>query len=1198
MKAAPGGSDVSSRTRLRVLMVEDSEDDERLLLRELEKGGYEPDPERVDTAEAMRQALAEGQPWDVIISDWRMPRFSAPEALEVLRETGSEAPFIIVSGKVGEEEAVEAMRCGAHDYVMKDNLARLGAAVERGLREARIREERRRAEESLKVSEARFRSLVMNSSDMITVFAPDGTRLYASPSIEPVLGYKPEETLGGSAFDLVHPDDVPSVREEFAERARTPGTGPPFEFRLRHADGSWHTFESIGTNLLDDPSVGGLVFNARDVTDRKRTEEALRESEERYRRLVELSPDFIGVHGKGRVLFTNRAGAKLFGAGSPEELTGRRVMDLIHPDYRETVTERISRTEEERERTELIQEKFLRLDGRAVDVEAVSTPIVYRGEEATLVVARDITTRKRAEEERDRLFEFSLDLLGIVGLDGYFKRVNPAFEDILGYSGEELLARPFIEFVHPDDRAATVREFETLSGGLRTAYFENRYLRKDGSQVWLEWKAVPAVDEDLIYANARDVTERKRAEEALRRRDAILRAVAFAAERFLERVASWEESAPEVLERLGLAAEVSRVYVFENYLSEDGEVWSTQRYEWAAPGVPSQMDNPLLKAFPYRAAGYGRWARLMGRGEPVHGRTREFPENEQRELKEQDILSIAIMPILVGGGWWGTIGLDDCLAEREWSAAEIEALKAAAGTLGAAIQRERAEEAIGQSEQLYRTVVEQATEYISLVDVETRRFVGSNPAFREALGYTEEELGRMTLYDIVAHDRESIEENARRVVQKGRHFLGERKHRRKDGTLVDVEVSASVVLHGGREVACIVGRDVTERVEAFRLLEERVTALARISSSLTVGQRIEATLDALATRIVQSTAALACAVVLMDEETGLLRTAGSHGLPEGYTAALEAAYRGGMRPPPVEVLRTHRPLLVRGAREAALNTPFSSPLHGFLNEAPWDTVYFMPLVSRGQALGVLNLYYLPGEEPGEDEIVFLRAVADQTSVAVENAGLFAAVQGKAALEERQRLARELHDSVSQALYGIALGARTARALLGREVPTDSVDEWLEYVLSLAEAGLTEMRALIFELRPESLETEGLVAALEQQAAALEARHEIPVHTTLGEEPNLSLETKEALYRIVQEAMHNIVKHARASRADLRLGREARGIALEVSDDGVGFDPEGAFSGRLGLKSMRERATRLGGTLSVESAPGEGTSIRVRFPPST
>jgi PAS domain S-box-containing protein len=1050
----------------------------------------------------------------------------------------------------------------------------------------------------------------MNSSDMITVFAPDGARLYTSPSIERVLAYKPEDILGGSAFDLVHPDDVPKVREEFAERARTPGTGRPFEFRLRHADGSWRVFESIGANLLDDPSVDGLVFNARDVTDRKRVEEALKESEERYRRLVELSPDTIVVHGGGEVLFMNAAGAELFGAASPEELTGKPVMDFIHPDYREIVKTRIVRTQEKGERADLIEEKFLRLDGRAVDVEAVSMPITYRGEAATLVVVRDIT-------------------------------------------------------------------------------------------------------------------ERKRAEEGLRRREAILRAVAFAAECFLKKTTSWEESIEEVLGRLGQAAEVSRVYVFENYRGEDDELWGTQRYEWVATGISSQTDNPLMEAFPYRAAGFGRWGELLSRGEPVHGHTREFPEEAQPELREQDILSIVIVPIFVEGEWWGFIGFDECLAEREWFAAEINALKAAADTLGAAIGRTRAEralreseerfratfeqaavgvahvafdgswlrvnqklceivgytreelleqtfqdithpddtevdlehlsrlrtgeisrysmekryfrkagsmvwidltvslvraasgepeyfiaivediterkragEALVQSEERYRAVVEQAAEGIFLFEAATGDILESNAAFQELLGYTAEEVLSMKIYDFVAHDRESVDSNIRLILNEGKRSVGERRYHCRDRSLVDVEVTASLIYYRGRKVICTVIRDVSERVEAFRLLEVRVTALVRIAASLTVGQTMEATLDALAARVVQSTAAVACSVVLLNAETGLPRTAGSHGLPEGYTVGLQAAYRAGLRPAAIEVFRTHRPMLVRGVRQFALEHPLASSVHRYLREAPWDTIYVVPLVYRGLALGTLNLYYPAREEPGEDEKVFLGAVADQTAVAVENVRLFADTHGKAALEERQRLARELHDSVSQALYGIALGSRTARTLLDREAHPDRVAEWLEYVLSLAEAGLTEMRALIFELRPESLETEGLIAALKQQAAALEARHEIPVHATLSEEPDLPLETKEALYRIAQEALHNTVKHAHASRANLKLECDARNIALEISDDGVGFDPGGDFSGHLGLKSMRERAARLGGALRVVSAPGEGTSIHVRIPPGT
>ena len=199
----------------------------------------------------------------------------------------------------------------------------------------------------------------------------------------------------------------------------------------------------------------------------------------------------------------------------------------------------------------------------------------------------------------------------------------------------------------------------------------------------------------------------------------------------------------------------------------------------------------------------------------------------------------------------------------------------------------------------------------------------------------------------------------------------------------------------------------------------------------------------------------------------------------------------------------------------------------------------------------------------------------------------------AALEERQRLARELHDSVSQALYGIALGARTAQTQLERDPAR--LGEPLEYILSLAEAGLSEMRALIFELRPESLQTEGLVAALTKQSDALRARYKLDVTTRFDPEPEIPLEAKEALYRIAQEAMHNVARHAHATRVELSLLNADGALTLEIRDNGKGFDPSREFPGHLGLKSMPERAAHIGGTFHITSQPGAGTVITVTVP---
>ena len=271
----------------------------------------------------------------------------------------------------------------------------------------------------------------------------------------------------------------------------------------------------------------------------------------------------------------------------------------------------------------------------------------------------------------------------------------------------------------------------------------------------------------------------------------------------------------------------------------------------------------------------------------------------------------------------------------------------------------------------------------------------------------------------------------------------------------------------------------------------------------------------------------------------------------------------------------------------------------------------VPLMVKQDVIGFLGMSFHQPNHYSERDVDLVTAVANQAAIAIENARLYEQAQQLAALQERQRLARELHDSVSQALYGIALGARTAQTLVQREMADQtapesslprSLNEPLAYVLSLAEAGLAEMRALIFELRPESLEAEGLISALSKQAAALQARHSLNIETDFAGEPPVSLAIKEALYRIAQEALHNVVKHARARHVVVKLWCDETAVAhgsvhsvfLQIQDDGIGFDPSADFPGHLGLRSMRERVERLGGQLRLESSPGSGTRLWARI----
>lgn len=234
----------------------------------------------------------------------------------------------------------------------------------------------------------------------------------------------------------------------------------------------------------------------------------------------------------------------------------------------------------------------------------------------------------------------------------------------------------------------------------------------------------------------------------------------------------------------------------------------------------------------------------------------------------------------------------------------------------------------------------------------------------------------------------------------------------------------------------------------------------------------------------------------------------------------------------------------------------------------------------------------PGRFASIIEDISKRKIAE-ADLRQAQAELVLEVQQRTALEERQRLARDLHDSVSQALYGVSLGINTALVLF--DTDRAKAREALDYALSLAHGGLWEMRTLIFELRPESLEMEGLLAAITKQVEAIRSRHGITVELSICCEPEVSLAVKEALYRVTQEALQNAIKHAQANRLEVSLTCERDTLRLGVCDDGIGFDPAADYPGHLGLRSMHERVAKVGGTLEVDSASGQGTQIHAAIP---
>jgi PAS domain S-box-containing protein len=389
--------------------------------------------------------------------------------------------------------------------------------------------EHMREEHELHKSNEYFRLMAENSSQIILMMDKKGTLLYASPSIERLLNYKPDEVIGKSAFAFIHPADLPRAVFDFGKAILTKDTYIHNSFRIMLKDGSDRILDGFGINLLDNPYVKGFLMDLQDVTERKLAEEQLKESEEKYRALIENAGETILVAQDGQFKFINGKSLDLIGY-RPDELAGKQFTDYIHPDDRKMVGERYVQRLKGEEPPNNYPFRVLNINGQTKWVQISAVRINWEGRPATLNFLTDISESKKAEEkirqseEQYRLLADNIiDIVYILDLKtGRYQYISPSAERVFGYSEKEAMALKPQDVMTPE---SFQRQFDSLNGAMQaprgsrknSEIMDLELVRKDGSTFWGEINARFILDDNgdpiSILGVMRDITERKKSQE-------------------------------------------------------------------------------------------------------------------------------------------------------------------------------------------------------------------------------------------------------------------------------------------------------------------------------------------------------------------------------------------------------------------------------------------------------------------------------------------------------------------------------------------------------------------------------------------------------------------------------------------------------------------------------------------------------------
>ena len=539
MDAVSPDTAVAARARrLNILILEDEATDAELMQRALHKAGTDFTARRVDTRADFVAALQTFMP-DVVLADYKLPDFTGADALAYVRHVHPEIPVVMVTGTLGDEGAIELLKAGAKDYVLKSNLVRLPSAVERAIAVEDGIRARKAAEQAVRHSEERFRTLAEAAQDAIIIIDAADRVIYWNPAAERMLGYSAGEALGRKVHDWLAP---PRFREAamaglkvFAATGRGAAVGKTVELAALRKDG---TEIPIELSLAASQVGGGwqAIGIIRDITERKRAESAARESQQLIEGILNTIPVRVFWKDKSLVyLGCNAEFARDAGFAEPKDIVGKNDYQMVWRDRAELYRADDRQVIESGHPKLLIEEPLTTPAGDTLAIQTNKIPLRDATGEIAGVLGtyQDITERKRAADtirESEAKFRGLVEqrIAGVVAAfdDGTIGYVNPYFADLLGYPAAAIIGRPLLEFVADSDKARVAERFHAMvAGEVGFVQIEHGFRKKDGAtlEVLVNTSRVAYEGRPAAIGVVVDVTERKRAEQAMARLNRTLR---------------------------------------------------------------------------------------------------------------------------------------------------------------------------------------------------------------------------------------------------------------------------------------------------------------------------------------------------------------------------------------------------------------------------------------------------------------------------------------------------------------------------------------------------------------------------------------------------------------------------------------------------------------------------------------------------